>query len=190
MSIPREFMNKCSEDGCLKVVRSLCGSKFAPGNWCLCLREVLLELGFGECPFDECLFHQPGMLIILCVDNASTAAPDKENINNPVKELQDEGFDLQTEGDFIEHLGIGMEQRDDGTICMAQKGLIKKIIMTVKMEECKPNETPALTAASGLDVKGKPWDQNQWDHTSIVGMLLCVSNNTGPEIAFAVSQVA
>ena len=73
---------------------------------------------------------------------------------------------------------------------MTWKGLIEKIIVTAKMKECKPNKTPALTTAQGLDTKGKPWDQNHWDCASIVGMLLHASNNTRPDIAFAASQVA
>ena len=83
-----------------------------------------------------------------------------------------------------------MECRDDRTICMTQKGPIKKIVARAKMEECNPNKTPALTAAPGFDAKGEPWDQNHWDCASIVGMLLCVSNDTGPDITFAVIQVA
>ena len=128
------------------------------------------------------------MLVILHVDNAGIAAPnDEESINSLVRELQDEGFDLEMEGDFMECLGIGIKHRDDGTISMTQKG---QIIATAKMKECKPNKIPALTAASGSDTEGEPWDQNHWDCASIVGMLLCVSNDTRPDITFAVSQVA
>ena len=87
MSTPRGFVNKCGKDGCLKVVQSLCGSKFAPRTWCLHLRKELLKLGFQECPFDKCPFHQPGMLIVLCVDDAGMAAPNKESVNDLVKEL-------------------------------------------------------------------------------------------------------
>ena len=126
-------MNKCGEDGWLKAVLSLSRSKFAPRTWHLHLRKVLLKLGFRECPFDKCLFHQPVMLIILHADNAGTAAPDKESVNNLVKKLRDEEFDLKMEGDFTECLRIGMEHRDDGNICMTQKGLIEKIIATAKM---------------------------------------------------------
>ena len=130
------------------------------------------------------------MLIILHVDDAGIAAPNKESINKLVKELQDEEFDLEMEGDFTKHLGIGMEHRDDGRVCMTQNGPIKKIIATAKMQGCKPSKTPALLTASGLDAEGEPWDQKHWDCASIVGMLLCVLNNTRPDIAFAVSQVA
>ena len=87
MCTPRGFTNKCGKLGCLKVTRSLHGSKFAPRTWCLHLRKALLKLGFRECPFDKCLFHRPGMLIILCVDDAGTAAPNEESIDKPVKEL-------------------------------------------------------------------------------------------------------
>ena len=85
---------------------------------------------------------------------------------------------------------MGTEHRDDRTVCMTQKGLIKKIVATAKMKECNPNKTPALTAALGSDIKGELWDQNHWDCTSIVRMLLCASNNTRPDVTFAASQVA
>ena len=73
---------------------------------------------------------------------------------------------------------------------MTQKALIKKIIATAKMQGCEPNKTPALQAALGSDAEGAPWDQNHWDCASLVGMPLHVSNNTRPDITFAVSQVA
>ena len=82
------------------------------------------------------------MLIILCVDDAGMAAPNEESIDNLVKELQDEGFDLEMEGDFTEHLGIGMEHRDDGSVCMTQKGPIEK---SSQQPRCKDaNQTRLL----------------------------------------------
>ena len=159
-------------------------------TWCLHPRKVLLKLRFRECPFGKCLFHQPGMLIILCVDDAGTAAPNEESTSNLIKELQDKGFDLEMEGDFLEYLGVGTEHRDDRTLCVTQKGSMKKIIAAAEMKECNLNKTPALTAALGSDAKGEPWNWNHWDHASVVRMLLCVSNNTRPDITFAVSQVA
>ena len=78
------------------------------------------------------------------LDDARMAAPNKESTNNLVKELQDEGFDLEMEGDFTECLGIRMEHRDNGTVCMTQKGLIKRIIVTAKTKEHNANKIPAL----------------------------------------------
>ena len=87
MSTPRGFVNECSKGGCLKVLRSLHRSKFAPRNWHLHLHKAPLKLRFRECPFNKCLFHKPSMFIVLHADNAGMAASDKESINNPVKEL-------------------------------------------------------------------------------------------------------
>ena len=94
------------------------------------------------------------------------------------------------EGDFMECLGVGMEHRDDRTVCVTQKGLIKKIIATAKMQGCNANKTPASLTAPGSDAEGEPWDQNHWDCASIVGMSLHASNNTRLDITFAASQVA
>ena len=49
------------------------------------------------------------MLIALHVDDARIAAPNEESVNKLVKELRDEGFDLEVEGNFAECLGIGTE---------------------------------------------------------------------------------
>ena len=51
------------------------------------------------------------MLIVLCADDAGTAAPNEESIDNLVEELQDKGFDLEMEGDFTECLSIRVEHR-------------------------------------------------------------------------------
>ena len=73
---------------------------------------------------------------------------------------------------------------------MTQTGLINKIIKTMGMETCNPNKTPAMQVALASDPDNKPFDQAKWSYLSIVGMLLYVSNNTRPDITFAVSQVA
>ena len=65
--------------------------------------------------------------MIQCVDDTGTAALDKESIINFVEELQGEGFDPEMEGDFAEEcLGIGMQENNNGTICMTQKGLMSR----------------------------------------------------------------
>ena len=95
------------------------------------------------------------------------------------------------EDEFAECIGIGAEHRDDGTICMTQKGLIEKIIATAKMRGCNANKTPASLTAPGSDAEGELWDLNHWDCASVAGMLLlCASNNTRPDVAFAASQIA
>ena len=97
------------------------------------------------------------------------------------------GFDLETEGDFTECLGIAVDKEANGTQQMHQKGPIKKIIETTKMTSSNPNHTPTMQAALGSDPKGDEWENEDWNCTSVVGMLSHVSNNTRPDTAFAVS---
>ena len=190
METPRGFRNSFGKQGCLRVTRSLYGSKFAPKNWYTHLRSALLSLGLKESPIDKCLFYRPGLLMVLYVDDAGIAAPRRSLIDDFVQELKDLGFDLDIEDDFSSYLGIGIEEFEDGTRHMTQKGLIKKVIKTTSLEDCNPNWTPATQAALGSDPDGELFDQKDWTYASVVGMLLYLSNNTRPDITFSVSQVA
>ena len=154
------------------------------------LRKALLALGMKECAFDKCLLYRKNLMMVLYVDDAGIAAPNKEIIHEFVNELREHGFDLEIEGKFSSYLGIGIETFKDGSRHMTQKGLIKKVIQTAKMGNCNPNWTPCTQLALGSDPDGEPYDQSQFNYASVVGMLLYLSNNTRPDITFAVSQVA
>jgi hypothetical protein len=69
------------------------------------------------------------------------------------------------------------------------KGLIQKIEEATGMSDSNYNWTPAAQVALGIDPDGPPMLAT-WSYRSIVGMLLYLSTNTRPDIAFAVSQVA
>jgi len=190
MAVPRGFRSKYGSNGCLKLLRSLYGSKFAPRNWYLHLRKILLELGFKESAVDPCLLYKENMIMVLYVDDAGIAAPNRQLIDELIQQLRDRGLDLDIEGDFNSYLGIGIEEFPDGSRNMTQKGLTKKIIEATKLTDCKPNWTPASTVALGSDPDGAPYDHSQFSYSSVVGMLLYLANNTRPDISFAVSQVA
>ena len=57
------------------------------------------------------------------------------------------------------------------------------------MESCKPVSTPAVTTPLGQDLDGKAFSE-EWEYSSIVGMLMYLGQNTRPDIAFAVHQCA
>ena len=56
------------------------------------------------------------------------------------------------------------------------------------MTDCNPNSVPAVHTPLGTDKDGEPMNE-KWNYRSICGMLLYLSTNTRPDIAFAVSQV-
>ena len=138
MATPRGFHNKYGTNGCLRVTKSLYGSRYAPRNWYLHLRQGLLSLGLKECAYDKCLFYRHNLLMVLYVDDAGIAAPTEADVHAFIQELRDIGFDLDVEGKFNEYLGVGIEELPDGTRHMTQKGLIDKILETTKMTDCNP----------------------------------------------------
>ena len=57
------------------------------------------------------------------------------------------------------------------------------------MSDCNGVDTPATTTPIGIDVNGDPFSET-WQYNSIVGMLMYLSANTCPDIAYAVHQAA
>ena len=190
MSVPRGFRSNLGQDGCVRLLKSLYGSKFAPRNWYTHLRKALLQLGLKESPFDPCLLYRDNLIMVLYVDDAGIAAPTRAIIESFVQELKDLDFALDIEDDFNSYLGIGIEEFKDGSRHMTQQGLIKKILTTCEMQDCNPNWTPTSQVALGSDPDGELFDHHPFHYASVVGMLLYLSNNTRPDLTFAVSQVA
>ena len=72
---------------------------------------------------------------------------------------------------------------------MTEPRLIKKVIEATGMELCSANKTPTSQTALGSDPEGSPIKKT-WKYSSVVIILLYLSTETRPDIAFAVSQVA
>ena len=129
-------------------------------------------------------------MVVLYVDDLGIAYNDKKDLDHLFSVLEKKGLDFTREGSFTAFLGIKFEKNaTDGTLTLTQKGLIQKIVEATGMSDSNYNWTPANQVALGIDPEGSPM-QEAWSYRSIVGMLLYLSTNTRPDIAYAVSQVA
>jgi len=126
--------------------------------------------------------------LVLYVDDVGIAAKNPKDIDRLVESLRKKGFELTQEGSFSEFLGIKITPVGTG-LHMTQRGLIDKVVSALGLENCRPNWTPAQQGALGIDPDGPPMKED-WLYPSVVGMLLYLSTNTRPDIAYAVSQVA
>ena len=188
--LPRGYKSTMGSDTCLRLKKSLYGTANAPRLWYEHLVKFLLKDGFRQSKEDECLSLKRDMILFLYVDDCGVTAPNQGLIDEFVKRLRDAGFELTQEGDFSEYLGIKFERnQNNNTIKMTQPGLISKIIKATSMENCNHNKVPSLQVGLGSDPNGEPMNE-KWQYSSIVGMLLYLSSNSRPDIAFAVSQVA
>jgi hypothetical protein len=188
--LPRGFRSNKNGPTCLKLLKSLYGLSVAPRLWFEKLCGALLEDGFTQSEHDKCLFLKKHMIIFLWVDDCGICSKEMADIDAFIKRLKQKGFELTKDEAFSEYLGINfVRDNKRKTITMTQPGLIKKVIAATGMEDCNPNYVPAASATLGSDPDGEPADE-KWGYSSIVGMLLYLSTNTRPDIAFSVSQVA
>jgi hypothetical protein len=67
--------------------------------------------------------------------------------------------------------------------------LIGKVLKAAGIEEYRGVSTSAETKSLGSDLEGAPFEE-EWYYASIIGMLMYLSANTRPDIAFAVHQAS
>ena len=174
---------------CYRLNKSLYGIAIAPRLFYQNIHKAMIELDFVQSQHDPCLYFHSDIFVIFYVDDAGIAAKNPERVREFVHAMEDKGFDITPQGSFTEYLGIKYERRPNGEVSLSQPFLIEKIVRATGLEEGNPNWTPSTVEALGKDPDGPPM-QETWNYRSIVGMLLYLSTNTRPDIAFAVSQVA
>ena len=189
--LPRGFRSTKGKHTCLRLKKSLYGLRTAPRLWHEHLRGALLiSLGFRASSFDPCLFYKKDMMAIVYVDDLGLAFSTESVLEEFLTDLKGLGFEFTREGTFSEFLGIDFVYDSvKRTVSMTQGGLIKKILATAGMTDCKPNKMPTCQVPLGNDDDGERMVEN-WSYASVVGMLLYLSTHTRPDVSFAVSQLA
>jgi len=130
------------------------------------------------------------MSIGVYVDDVGIAFRTQSDLDHLLENLTKHDLRFTKEGTFTDFLGIKfIQDADNATITLTQRGLISKILTATKMQDCNGNRTPAPIKAIGSDPGGDPM-QECWSYPLIIGMLLYLSTNTRPDITFAVSQAA
>ena len=187
--LPRGFHTNEGDKKCLKLVKSLYGLAEAPRLWYLHLFDTLInKLGFIQSKIDACLLMKDGIMIVVFVDDCAISYRNEADYIKLIADLRSLSFELTEEGEFSKFLGINFDFKNN-TVHMTQTGLIDRIAAATGLTNSNPNHTPTHQEALGKDING-PTMTDTWSYRSVVGMLLYLSTNTRPDIAFAVSQVA
>ena len=187
--LPRGFHTNEGQKKCLKLVKSLYGLAEAPRLWYLHLFDALInKLGFTQSKLDACLLMKDGIMIVVFVDDCAISYRSESDYTKLIQDLRNLSFELTEEGEFSKFLGINFAYKNN-TIHMTQTGLIDRIASATGLTDSNPNHTPTSQESLGKDLDGPPMTDT-WSYRSIVGMLLYLSTNTRPDIAYAVSQVA
>jgi Reverse transcriptase (RNA-dependent DNA polymerase) len=194
---PRMFGPKSGKDVVLKLLKSLYGLKQAPRTFFEKLRAGLLERGYSQSIVDPCLFLKKGIMCVVYVDDTIFAGADSSLLEAEVAALgvsdstQRHQFHLRNEGEVGAFLGIQITKTGPGEFFLCQPGLISKALTVAGMSDSNGVDTPTSTKGGALaaDLDGAPFDET-WSYRTVIGMLMFLSANTRPDIAFAVHQAA
>jgi Reverse transcriptase (RNA-dependent DNA polymerase) len=181
-----EIFGHDTEGKCLELNKSLYGLSVAPKLWYLHLRERLVARGFRPSTIDPCLYYRNEVAIAIYVDDVVMISKTDKQLDNILTELQME-FKVTDEGPLSGFLGVDVK-RSGSQFLLTQPTLINKVITATGLQDCNPNHTPATVVLGSH--KDEPKHDEAWDYASVVGMLMYLSCNSRPDIAFALHQCA
>ena len=195
MQIPKgfEIEHSSNEEYVLKVHRNVYGQCQASRVWYQYLKNKLVkELNFKQSKVDECIFYRGSTIYMLYTDDSILAGPDKQEIEQIVKDLKMAKLNVTDEGDVQDFLGVNINKHKDGTIHLTQPHLVDQILKDLKMEQdnVKLKTTPAM--ASKLlkrDEDGEDFDKS-FHYRSIIGKLHYLEKGTRSDIAYITHQCA
>ncbi len=185
----------------LELKRNLYGSRDAPKNFYYHLKNQLELRGFKSSASDPGLFinEETGCLIVCYCDDCIFFHRDEKEVDKVIDSLKKpdkkdkrlEKFLLNVEEDYAGFLGIDIKKHKDGSIELVQLGLIDRILTALNLsdDDVTTRLEPAGKEPLGKDEDG-PSRKESWSYPSLVGMLLYLSGNSRPDIAFAVNQAA
>ena len=189
ISLPQGFAHSEGADVVLRLNKSLYGLKQAALCWYELLKKGLEDIGFKMQSNTPCLFIHPDVICLVYVDDCLFFAREKGRIDAVIAKLKRAGFSLKVEGDVNAFLGIDISRNENGSFVLKQPSLIQRVLQATKMQDCHAKPTPAKVETLGTDVDGAP-RKDDWSYPSVIGMMLYLSTNTRPDIAFAVHQCA
>jgi hypothetical protein len=174
----------------LRLNRSLYGLRNSPFNWFSALSKGLQTQGFKQYKeiSEPCLFIKKDIMIVVYVNDCIFIGTDPAVIDRELAILK-KTFDLDKEDNMAGFLGVAITTDKFGAKTLTQVGLIDRVLRMKDMLDASGNATPAAYGALGKDENGHPRIET-WNYRAVIGMLLYLSSNSQPDIAFAVNQCA
>lgn len=182
------------KDYCVKLHRSLYGAADAPKLFYEHCDKIFEKIGMKKCEKDPCLYLGDGIAVSCYVDDQFIISESDDKIDQFIAALKREGLPVTDEGEISQYLGIVVTPNaKEGTFELTQTQLIERLIVVLSLAEDKARskkKTPALIGEALGSCPDEEAMDEVWDYRQAVGILLYLSNNTRPDIAFSVSQVA
>ncbi|KAL8112467.1 hypothetical protein AgCh_019972 [Apium graveolens] len=196
---PEGFQVAGKESLVCKLIKSLYGSKQAPGQWYLKFDSFMMKNGYTRSVMDHyCYFKQfdsSYIILLLYVDDMLIAGSNMREINMLKRQMSEE-FEMEDMGAAKQILGMSII-RDiaKGTLKLSQQKYVEKLLQKFSVQDAKTRSIP-LASHFNLTKKQSPkTDEGKKDmakvpYASAVGSLMYVMVCTRPDIAHAVGVVS
>jgi len=193
MKIPAGFeVDGNDKDYVLQLHRNVYGQKQAGRVWNEYLHEKLLQIGFIQSKYDECVYFRGRVMYVLYTDDSILAGPNATEVDQAITDIQKAGLNITVEGDLQDFLGVNITKNDDGTITLTQPHLIDQILEDLGLTDDRTTtkSTPAKSSAIlRKHSKSKDFD-GHFNYRSVIGKLNYLERGSRPDIAYIVHQCA
>jgi hypothetical protein len=141
---------------------------------------------------DECVFYKRNIFLIVYINDGIFFGPNLKEIEQAMKNLDAQGFNLDMMGDVKDYLGINFERLPDRRVKMSQPQLIEQILKDVGLSPgANTKSTPCRQLILQRDLHGAPCKGKIHYRSVVVGKLNFLEKGTRPDdIAYATHQCA
>nr|BAG74297.1 polyprotein [Neopyropia yezoensis] len=171
--------------------QAMYGTKQAGNLWGKHLDGKLTQRGGVQSKADKCLytFAMKGTTVYVNVhvDDILPGGPDAEAVAD-VKRRIARHFECRDMGEVTSYLGMQVEwDKAAGTVTLSNPRHTADLLKEYEMDECKPNFTPMARGVELAEGELLPTGNR---YAELVGSLMYLSNQTRPDLAYAVGKLA
>jgi hypothetical protein len=177
----------CETANCLKLLKGIYGIKQGSRLWFLTLTKTLRAAGYKQSTADECLFVRGNLYMCFHIDDLQVSYRDKKDLDHLLTTLRKK-FPVKDLGVATYALGIQITRRH-GSLTLHQTTYISNLVGKYQGFLSHPRNTPASTK-SVFKSHPKTSQPHSCPYRQLVGHLLYISNNTRPDITYAVNKCA
>jgi hypothetical protein len=167
--------------------KALYGLKQAPRLWYEDIDGFLHSIGFKQSAEDPNLYLQPGVLLLLYVDDLLIAYNGIKG--HEIKQLLHTKYKMCDLGPARRFLGIEIEKKKDG-FCISQRTYIETILRRFGLLDAIPAKTPMDPQVDLTNTCCEDKPANRKEYLSIVGSLMYAAIGSRPDIAFSVTALS
>jgi len=171
----------------LVLRKALYRLKQAPWLWYEDIDGFLCSIGFKQSAEDPNLYLQPGVLLLLYVDDLLIAY--NRTDGHRIKQLLHTKYKMSDLGPTRRFLGIEIEKKEDG-FCISQQAYIDTIVRRFGLLDAKPAKMPLDSEVDLNNPHCKDKSVDRKEYLLIVGSLMYAALGSRLDIAFSVTALS